>query len=75
MSVCYPVGSEANLQVMSVDKGEHSKDADAGKTDDSAVADAGTTHSKQHTENIIEGLLKRLSGSLSYPKDPPKTGN
>ena len=52
-SIRYLVRSEANLQAMSDDKDEHSKDADTCKTDDRAVADTGTTLSKQDMENII----------------------
>lgn len=57
-------------------EGEHSKDAPPSKTDDGKVPDTGATLSKQDTENIIDGLMKRLAGSKdALPTDPSKSGN
>ena len=57
-------------------EGEHSKDPGPSKSDDGKASETGATLSKQETENIIDGLMKRLAGNKGgLPTDPSKTGN
>jgi hypothetical protein len=53
--------------------GEHSKDAETGKEGDKLPPTTGATLSKQDTENIIKGIMKRLTeGKGGPPSDPTK---
>ena len=55
--------------------GEHSKDAETGKEGVEHPPTTGATLSKQDTENIIEGIMKRLTeGKGGPPSDPTKPG-
>ena len=51
------------------DKGEHSKDGEAGEKN---IPATGTTLSQQDTKNIIEGIMKHLTAGS--PSDSIETG-
>ena len=55
--------------------GEHSKDTETDKEGIEHPPTTGATLSKQDTENIIEGIMKRLTeGKGGPPSDPTKPG-
>ena len=61
---------------MADEQGEHPKDSGSSKTINGKASETGATLSKQDTENIIDGLTKRLAGNNGgLPTDPTKTAN